>query len=187
MRKCGDCQACCKALPLTTIGKPAGERCRHQSYARGCKIFGQFGRPTSCSVWSCMWLRDPQHPLPRPDRAGYFIDPTPDLVTIGDDVHTGKRVWAIQVCVDRPDLHRDPELRAWLEEATSNAESAVVVRYKAEAIMVLIPPAWGESGAWQEHEIKVMKPATVGEIKKAMVEDRIAKAKAAIEEPKNDG
>lgn len=35
MRKCGDCQLCCRLVPVPTIKKPANVRCAHQSLARG--------------------------------------------------------------------------------------------------------------------------------------------------------
>jgi hypothetical protein len=35
-RECGACQACCKALPVPSIGKKIGERCQHQKFGTGC-------------------------------------------------------------------------------------------------------------------------------------------------------
>jgi len=189
MRTCGDCQACCKALPLTTIGKPAGTRCQHQRFRKGCAVFAAFGRPHSCAVWNCLWLLDPSHPLGRPDRVGYFVDPTPDFVTLGEDAKAGRRIRAIQVWVDAsdPDAHRHPPLREWLEGIASDI--VAVARIGVDRVITLIPPRFSETGMWLEIESRPMKPSTVGEIRKALIEERLARAAAggALEEPGASG
>lgn len=109
-RQCGNCQLCCKLLPMrkddsrkganaaalmiengmATIdeframalefNKPAGARCPHQCHGKGCRIYPQ--RPFGCRMWSCRWLlNDGTNALPRPDRAHYVIDMMPDYLT----------------------------------------------------------------------------------------------------------
>jgi hypothetical protein len=178
-RSCGDCQACCKSLPLTTIGKPAGQRCEHQRHRKGCMVYGKFGRPTSCAVWNCLWILDEKLPFSRPDRAGFFVDPTPDFVSLGDEAVRGKRVRAVQVHVDaaRPDAHRSKELRIWLAMLAAEQDIVAIVRCGQDAVLVLIPPRMSETKAWQELPVRIMKPLSVGEIRRAMINEQLEKAK----------
>ena len=69
-RRCGDCQLCCKLLPVGALGKAAGERCRHQRHHKGCAVYRKRGFPSECGAWSCRWLvEDDTADLSRP-RAG---------------------------------------------------------------------------------------------------------------------
>ena len=173
MRQCGDCQLCCTLLPLTSIGKAVGERCQHQKFKHGCSIFNEFGRPLSCTMWRCHWLIDESHAMRRPDHAGYFIDPTPDYVLVGE-----RRLLAILVWVDprRPDAHRDQTLRTFLEERAAESDIVGVVRIGAVKNILLVPPRLSETGAWHEMPTVDMKPATVGQVRRAVIEERMAKA-----------
>jgi hypothetical protein len=175
IRYCGDCQLCCRLLPLTSIGKGIGERCRHQKFGVGCTIFGQWSRPPSCSIWSCSWIRDPALELSRPDRVHYFVDPTPDFVVLGGQLFEGRRIFAVQVWVDpaHPHAHRDPALRAWLEKITQTREMVAVARIGPEMVLALIPPRLSESGTWTEIDGRGMPPVSVGELRKAIVEERM--------------
>ena len=56
-RSCGSCTLCCKLVPVSSLNKRAGERCKHQSAASGCKIYAR--RPLDCAAWSCQWLANP--------------------------------------------------------------------------------------------------------------------------------
>jgi Fe-S-cluster containining protein len=104
-RQCGDCQLCCKLLPMqpgrrearaTTalieaglarpdefVGmlpewtKPAGERCKFQKAGKGCAVYAR--RPLGCRLWNCRWLVDAGE-TSRPDRAHYVIDIMPDVI-----------------------------------------------------------------------------------------------------------
>ena len=185
-RECGDCTLCCKLLPVPSIGKKIGERCQHQKFGTGCAIFGQWSRPQACAVWSCVWVRDPKMDVSRPDRAHYFVDPTPDFIVLGDALPAGRRVMAFQVWVDpsHPHAHRDPALRAWLEKATEGRDMVAVARINEGHILVLVPPAMSETGRWQEMETRTMAPHSVGEIRRSIVEERL-KQKAAAEEVKD--
>lgn len=151
-RQCGSCQACCTLLPTPEVPTLAGERCRHQRFRKGCAIYAE--RPLPCRLWSCRWLvEDDTADLPRPDRAGYVIDILPDFVAIQDHVTgTERRLEVVQVWVDprRPDAHRDPALRAYLERRAAEGKAALV-RFDSQHAMVLFAPALSSTGKWVEH------------------------------------
>src|SRR4249919_1788950 len=114
-RICGDCQLCCKVVPVKEIGKPANERCPHQKFKVGCAIYAS--RPHSCRAWSRAWLAlQPAPAIPRPDRSHYVIDMMPDYVLLRDDTGnntTEMPVWQILLEAGHPNAHRDPALRAF--------------------------------------------------------------------------
>jgi hypothetical protein len=58
-RQCGDCQLCCKLLPVRTLGKAAGQRCKHQRHHKGLAESGL--SPYMLPVWQqrAIWLRSP--------------------------------------------------------------------------------------------------------------------------------
>lgn len=151
MRKCGDCQLCCKLVPVPTIDKPAGQRCQHQSRARGCKIYDE--RPVDCSLYSCQWLTDKTIAnLRRPDRSHYVIDPTPDYIRVQpNDGSAESVVPVVQVWCDPryPDAHRDQALRIYLAEL-GHRGYACIVRYSSKDAFVLFPPTLSSDGAWHE-------------------------------------
>lgn len=119
-RACGDCQLCCKLLPIPALNKPAGRKCQFQRHHKGCIVHGTAQQPSACRLWFCRWLiNDDAANLPRPDRAHYVIDMMPDELAITDD-QTGKRhsFTAIQVWVDPdyPDAWRDDDaFFAWVK------------------------------------------------------------------------
>jgi uncharacterized protein len=43
------CGACCIAPSISSLGKPAGENCRHLTADFRCAIFGRPERPACCS------------------------------------------------------------------------------------------------------------------------------------------
>ena len=43
------CGACCIAPSISSLGKPAGEPCRHLGGDLRCRIFGRPERPSCCS------------------------------------------------------------------------------------------------------------------------------------------
>lgn len=154
-RQCGGCTLCCKLLPMPSLLKQAGERCKHQCQ-KGCRIYSS--RPMECRVWHCKWLiNDDAGELRRPDRAGYVLDMMPDYVTL---VHpeTGERfsVPVVQVWVDpkRPDAHRDPALRRWLERHAEKEGFAAIIRYSATDGFVLFPPALSADHQWHTKDTK---------------------------------
>jgi Putative zinc- or iron-chelating domain len=110
-RKCGECQLCCRLLPMTpyppahvadTVDhmiaagwakpadfagmlheweKPAGKSCEHQRHGKGCKVYSR--RPFGCRYWNCQWLTGTDTAdLRRPDRSRYVVDMLPDFVTL---------------------------------------------------------------------------------------------------------
>lgn len=169
MRACGDCQLCCKLLPVVAVQKKAGERCRHQRFAKGCAVYHAVGFPPECGVWSCRWLvGDGTESLSRPDRSHYVIDLMPDFVSMTDNA-TGQRqnVPAIQVWVDPafPDAHRDKWLREYLELRARDHGEVAIIRYGSGAGFVLFAPCWSDDGQWhQEGGTLVHRTHTPAEI-----------------------
>jgi len=154
-RQCGDCQLCCKLLPVRELAKGAGERCRHQRTGKGCMVYNRPGMPLSCQLWSCRWLsRDDTGGLSRPDRVHYVIDIMPDYITASDNATGESRtVECIQVWIDPnyPDAHRDPALRAYLQEQAALHGTVALIRYDNRRGFVLIPPPMNTQNAWLEH------------------------------------
>jgi hypothetical protein len=155
-RQCGDCTLCCRLLPVRSLDKLAGQRCQHQSHARGCKVYARLGSVSpECRLWSCRWLvNDDTADLSRPDRSHYVLDLMPDFVTLRDDA-TGEaqHVQVVQIWVDpkHPDAHRDPALRAYLERCAED-NTIGLVRWDNEAAIAIFPPALSADQQW--HEVK---------------------------------
>lgn len=174
-RKCGDCQLCCKLLPITggpkpyvenvvrelvTHGlmtmaeavamrpdfrKPAGERCPHQRHHKGCAIYRE--RPFGCRMWSCRWLVDDDTgDMSRPDRAHYVIDTMPDYI-----VYNGRDIPVVLIWIDPkfPDCHRDPQLREFVTRRGAEGWAALI-RLNARDGFVLLPPTLTSDGQWHE-------------------------------------
>ena len=152
-RACGDCQLCCKIVPVKEIGKPANQRCPHQKFKVGCAIYAK--RPHSCRMWSCAWLAlEAAAPLRRPDRTHYVIDCMPDYVRLVDD-DTGKTfeipVWQIWLEAGWPNAHRDPALRTFLDaQYKSNGMAALVRDPGNNDALFLMPPSGSNDGEWHE-------------------------------------
>jgi hypothetical protein len=87
MRECGDCQLCCKLVPVPEIGKLAGQRCKNQRFRKGCALYHTPFKPITSNTWNCRWLvNDDTADLPRPDRSHYVIDINPDYLTLTNGV-----------------------------------------------------------------------------------------------------
>ena len=146
-RRCGDCTLCCKLLPMREFDKPSGQRCAHQRTGKGCAIYQR--RPPSCALWNCRWLVDDAGETSRPDRSHAVIDVMPDYIGAQDD-ETGEvmEIPVVQIWVDPsyPDAHRDPELRAWLDQT----KQVALIRYSATDGFVLFPPSRMKSREWME-------------------------------------
>ena len=72
MRRCGECQLCCKLFPVPVLDKPAGAWCRH-SCAGGCAIHGP-RQPEICRRYDCYWRDHEEVPdACRPDRIGVVV------------------------------------------------------------------------------------------------------------------
>lgn len=161
MRQCGDCQLCCKLLPVRSLGKVAGERCKHQRHSKGCAVYARLAMVSpECRLWSCRWLvEDDTADLRRPDRSHYVIDIMPDFVTLRND-ETGEleHVQVVQIWCDPkfPDAHRDPALRAYLER---RGEERIIglVRYDNTNGIGLFPPKLSSTGEWVEKGTGVVR------------------------------
>lgn len=152
-RRCGDCQLCCKLLPVGALKKAAGERCKHQRHHKGCGIYHRRGFPPECGDWACRWLvGDDTADLSRPDRSHYVIDVMPDFVTLrNNETGQANHVEVVQIWVDPGyrDAHRDPALRAFLERR-GKENKVSIVRWSNEDAMVIFPPALSENRQWNE-------------------------------------
>src|SRR5262245_1944475 len=126
-RRCGDCQLCCKLMPVAEIGKKAGVRCKHQRVGKGCQVYDRAGMPASCKLWSCAWLTGAETGA-RPDRSHVVVDILPDFVTLENN-ESGERqtVPVVQVWIDPsyPDAHRDPAIRAYLAKRGEDGVAAL--------------------------------------------------------------
>jgi hypothetical protein len=153
-RTCGTCTKCCVLLPVRSLDKLAGQRCKHQSHARGCKVYANLARVSpECRLWSCRWLvNDDTGDLSRPDRSHYVIDLVPDFVSLRDEA-TGElqHVQVVQIWVDpkHPDAHRDPALRAYLERRAKD-NIIGLVRFNDMEAIALFPPELSANGQWNE-------------------------------------
>jgi hypothetical protein len=158
-RACGSCQLCCKLLPVGSVGKEAGERCKYQRHHKGCAVYVTLMSVSpECSFWSCRWLvENDTADLSRPDRSHYVIDMMPDFVTRRDDA-SGKAdpVQVVQIWVDPgfPDAWRDPRLRAYLERRAKD-NVAGLVRLANDRAIAIFPPALSHDGQWREVETKL--------------------------------
>lgn len=156
-RQCGDCQLCCKLLPVPPLAKKAGERCRYQRHHKGCAVHAKLSRVSpSCALWNCRWLvNDDTADLRRPDRSHYVIDIMPDYVTLANNA-TGERnpVQVVQIWVDPdyPDAHRDPALRAYLERRAKEGIAAIVRRNNNKSGLVIFAPELSVDCQWHEVE-----------------------------------
>lgn len=170
MRTCGECQLCCKLVPVRELDKPAGQRCQFQRHAKGCSIYRR--RPMTCSLWSCRWLNGADTAdLRRPDRSRYVIDCMPEFIRVLDH-RTGQQssIPCIQIWVDprTPDAHRDQALRAYLERRSKEGYVGLA-RFSAREALVLVPPLMASDGQWHEE-----RGAAEGEHSAAEVAEALA-------------
>lgn len=145
-RRCGDCQLCCKLLPVQGLGKAAGQR---------CAVYARLGAVSpACKLWSCRWLvNNDTDGLSRPDRSHYVIDLMPDYVTLVNDDGRRAPIEVVQIWIDPsyPDAHRDPALRAYLERRAAQGIAAIVRSDNVRA-MVIFAPALSADRQWHEVE-----------------------------------
>lgn len=177
MRKCGDCQLCCRVLPIAEIGKAAGVKCSNQKFGVGCKVHGTTAQPASCRMWNCWWLMNPGLNLPRPDRAGYVIDMAADFIVFGEDVHNGKRVPALQVWADpaRPDAWRGA--LNWIKNAILPKDACAVIRFGSQKAIVIVPPKLSGTGEWAEVDTsRMMNPIAAANVRQKMLQDAMEEA-----------
>jgi hypothetical protein len=151
-RKCGDCQLCCRLVPVVELGKPAGLACKYQRHGKGCTIYAQ--RPPSCRLWSCRWLvEDDTADQHRPDRARYVIDIMPDFVELkNNETSEASIVQVVQVWADDKfrDPSHDPALRRYMERRAAENIGTIVRWNATRDSMVIFPPAMSSDGEWHE-------------------------------------
>jgi len=154
-RVCGGCTLCCKLVPVATLDKGAGVRCRFQTWG-GCRVYTRLWEVApECRLWSCAWLSDPDaEKLRRPDRARYVIDVLPDSIGATNNA-TGEtvdvpvlQVWADP---DHPDAWReDAALRAFMLARAASAGQATLIRYGNARGVLVAPPPLCDDGEWHE-------------------------------------
>lgn len=171
MRQCGDCNLCCKLLPVVPLGKVAGQRCQHQRHT-GCRVYRKAGMPQECSLWNCRWLaEDDTANMSRPDRSHIVIDTMPDFVTAQNN-ETGDEypIEVIQCWVDprHPDAHRSPEFRAFVARQAEQGK-LTLIRYDSQNAFTLFAPKF-TGGDWVEFRDgqSVERSHTVMEIAEAL-------------------
>jgi hypothetical protein len=150
-RQCGDCQLCCKLLPVQELGKLANQKCRHQKFGVGCAIYTRC--PRSCRLWSCQWLIGGEHTetLRRPDRGRYVIDIIPEFITVRPhDGSSETRVPVVQVWLDPrfPNAWRDAGLLAYLDQRSQQGFAALI-RTSSHQASVLWPPRLTGEQEWK--------------------------------------
>jgi len=152
-RHCGDCQLCCRLLPVKEFAKPVNTRCQHQKFGKGCGIYAR--RPNSCRYWSCRWLvGDDTADQARPDRSHVVIDLVPDFITVNpNDGSEPTTVPVVQIWVDPkyPDAHRAPAIRAYMARRGDDGVAALV-RWDNKRGLIIFPPAMCGDDQWHEFE-----------------------------------
>lgn len=107
MRKCGDCQECCKA-PLINdpeLQKPAWQKCQHLC-SKGCGIYEK--RPQTCRKYECAFLSGHIPAKYRPDKLGiifkleadgtlYVVEAWPGAKDLGEAKHAVERVCRVML------------------------------------------------------------------------------------------
>ncbi len=173
MRHCGECELCCKLLPVPPLRKGAGEACKHQRFRKGCAVYQTARMPVECGVWNCRWLvNDDASDLSRPDRSRYVIDLMPDFVTIRDN-ETGEpqHIQVVQIWCDpkHRGAHRDPALRRWLIRRAEEGIAALIRFDERDALAVFAPP-FDVNGEWHEIDsgVSANRTHTFDEIETAL-------------------
>jgi hypothetical protein len=188
MRRCGDCQLCCKLVPVASLGKGAGTACKFQKFKKGCTVYRSADMPFECGVWNCRWLiNDDAADLSRPDRSHYVIDLMPDFVTIRND-ETGEveNVQVVQIWIDQayPQAHRDPALRRWLYRRAEEGIAALI-RFNERDVLTVFAPPFDPGGEWHEIDsgISINRTHSVEEVVMALG----GRASAIVSEPGEKG
>lgn len=151
-RTCGDCQLCCKLLPVEELQKDANSRCAHQRHGKGCSIYVR--RPVSCAMWSCRWLFgfDDTKDLRRPDRSHIVIDIGPDFIEIEDNQDgTSTPVEVMQIWCDpkHREAWREPSVLAFIERCAED-NIATLVRFGSTEAVTVFAPKFAEDHQWHE-------------------------------------
>ena len=152
-RQCGDCQLCCKLLPVKELDKDANTRCKFQRFHKGCSVYHTPKMPMSCHLWSCMWLlHNDTEELERPDKTHYVIDVYPDAIgVLNNETGEAQTLPVVVVWCDPkyPDAHRDPMLREYLLRR-ANEGIACMVRYNSYDTLIIFAPQLCTERRWME-------------------------------------
>src|SRR4029077_937275 len=136
---------------ITKAHKPAGVRCEHQRFGKGCNRYAD--RPTPCRIWNCRWLLNADTAdQSRPDHSHVVIDTMPDFVVCNDG-SGDQHVEAVQVWVDPkyPDAHRAPAIRAYMQRRALEGK-VTLVRVACGKTFTVIAPSMMANGEWAEVE-----------------------------------
>ena len=153
-RRCGDCQLCCRLLPVRSalLDKNSDTKCPHQKFHVGCAVYNTDKMPSECGLWSYQWLVNPADTanLSRPDRSHYVVDLMPDFV-VATNEGVSANIEVIQIWVDsrHKEAWRDPDLLSYLEQRGVEGKAALI-RYNAEDSFVLLPPAMCSDGQFHD-------------------------------------
>ena len=192
-RTCGNCQLCCKLLPM----KRSREDPRWSSTVAAMTELGVFRpgesknwleefdnaaglrcphqrhhkgckvyatRPFGCRTWSCRWLVDDDTAaMHRPDRSHFVIDTVPDYVRGGDADGNEQIIPVIQVWLD-PDFP-DAFRDPELRAYLSAQKSAAIVRLNNRDAFFVVGPPLAES--WIEIRAMTDEPEHTAEEKVA--------------------
>lgn len=153
MRQCGDCQLCCRLLAVPPLNKIAGEKCKHQKFGKGCKVYHTPAIPRACRLWNCRWLvSDDTQDQSRPDRSHIVIDIMPDFITLSFEGQEPFNLQVVQCWIDPkyPDAHLDPSFRAYVYRRAQEG-TAALIRFDGRRAFALFAPPLNASGEWHEH------------------------------------
>ena len=168
-RECGECQLCCKLLPVVSLNKVANQKCEFQKFHKGCTVYRTKKMPIECHVWSCRWITS-QLPdnMARPDRVHFVVDTMPDNIVIQDhEADTSHAMECIVVWCDpkHPLAYRNPDLYNWIAEKNK----VLMVRMNSRDSIIVFPPALNSTHEWAE----VTTEASERDVVTKAVEDAI--------------
>jgi hypothetical protein len=179
-RSCGECQLCCKLLPIREgaivggsdrlgFNKPSNTKCQHQKFGTGCAIYAT--RPFACKTFSCRWLtNEDTADQSRPDRSRCVIDPMPDVVTVTED-GAESPLPVIQIWVDSktPHAFREEPIRSFIERRGEDGY-ATIIRWSSSLGVVVFPASL--AGRWFEKGGESVAPRPIGETLRAIAKAR---------------
>jgi hypothetical protein len=151
-RQCGQCQLCCKLVPVPVIQKPAGKRCKHARHGKGCTIYAT--RPFDCRSWTCRWMADRANTegMSRPDRSHFVVDIIPDQIKQKFESGAERDIGVIQVWIDPafPEAAKSDELRRYMAHMAEKFGYPTIIRWNARDAYVVFPPAICADGQWHQ-------------------------------------
>ena len=167
-RKCGECNLCCKLVPVSELHKQANTKCTYQRYKKGCAVYPR--RPQSCKLWSCQWLKNPDTiEMRRPDLSHYVIDEYLDYITV--EFNSERRnIPVLQIWLDEkyPTAYKDPALLSFLNKQGEKGILSLI-RSGSDSAFVMYPPSCSPDEQWHEkRDCQKVNQHTPQEIEKAL-------------------